>query len=168
MVIATWSDRQFTVSRQRVDGLTKLTFGTDINTETKTHSKQEYITRKTNKPRTISIDATYLRALGCDVEREIYEWQRRAIKGTSAYIFLGGRALQPGKFMLTSVKVNDTKIGTDTRFKSAELTLNFQLSSKDDVKVMRIGRTEGVTIAGPAIVAVNMAAKAASIDARSI
>ena len=163
MVIATWGEKKFGVSQKRIDGLEKITLGIDVTTKTKKDKKQEYLVHKVNKPRTISLDVSYYRNLGCDVEAELLEWIRLAHQAKTAYIFVGGRTMGSCKFMLVSVSVHETSIAPDTHFEHAKITLNFSQSTKN-TQSTKDARNPNATN----ILAINRDAQQASESARPI
>lgn len=130
--IASWNGHSFTVSSNLIRGFTGLTIKGSSETENKTSSSQNYVSRKNGNPSEIGLTADLNAFTGCDVKNEALKFVDEARNGAKGYFYMGGKKLIACQLMLTEASVSETTIAPNGTWISCKVKLTMKQCAKYD------------------------------------
>lgn len=126
MEVARWKNHKFEVSSNKIQGIKGFSLKGSSETENKTSSSQDYVTRKKGGPTEVSFTAILNAYAGCDVEGEAKAFVEDARKGEKDYLYISGKKLLTYQLMLTSANVDQVEISPSGKWVKAEVQLTFK------------------------------------------
>lgn len=124
MIIATWGNKVFKVSSDKVNTFSGLSRKSSISTEEQENgNKKPKLKNKAPTLETMSFKED-LKYQFCDVLKEINSWINE--KGKYYYFILGSSQYGTNKWELIDIDVSNQVIGVDGILRSATLSLSFK------------------------------------------
>lgn len=126
MEIARWKNHKFEVSSNKIQGIKGISIKGSSETENKTSSSQDYVSRKKGGPTEVSFTAILNAHTGCNVESEAKAFVEDARKGEKDYLYVSGKKLFTYQLMLTSANADQIEISSSGKWVKAEVQLTFK------------------------------------------
>lgn len=128
MILASWGGKQLEVSARTIEGISKLGYYIEAETEDKDKGKAGYKQFKLAK-RSLDMDVVLRADLNVDVRAEIGAWMDLCAAGKTDKFYVAGEAVSECAFLLTGAKADNVEIAPNGVWKSAELRLEFEQST---------------------------------------
>lgn len=128
MILASWGGKQLEVSARTIEGISKLGYYIEAETEDKDKDKAGYKQFKLAK-RSLDMDVVLRADLNVDVRAEIGAWMDLCAAGKTDKFYVAGEAVSECAFLLTGAKADNVEIAPNGTWKSAELRLEFEQST---------------------------------------
>lgn len=128
MILASWGGKQLEVSARTIEGISKLGYYIEAETEDKDKDKAGYKQFKLAK-RSLDMDVVLRADLNVDVRAEIGAWMDLCAAGKTDKFYVAGEAVSECAFLLTGAKADNVEIAPNGVWKSAELRLEFEQST---------------------------------------
>jgi hypothetical protein len=133
-VIASWRDKKWEISPQKIQAFNKLSTSFAVKTETKTtkDGKEEKIIKGLDLI-PLSFDMKISDAIGIDVLKEIESW--KDLVGKTGSFNLGGKRFLAEVYMLNSVSIDEIEVDGLGRTRSATISFSFVEAETKKVEV---------------------------------
>lgn len=128
MILASWGGKQLEVSARTIEGISKLGYYIEAETEDKDKDKAGYKQFKLAK-RSLDMDVVLRADLNVDVRAEIGAWMDLCAAGKTDKFYVAGEAVSECSYLLVGAKADNVEIAPNGVWKSAELRLEFEQST---------------------------------------
>ena len=128
MILASWGGKQLEVSARTIEGISKLGYYIEAETEDKDKDKAGYKQFKLAK-RSLDMDVVLRADLNVDVRAEIGAWMDLCAAGKTDKFYVAGEAISECSYLLVGAKADNVEIAPNGTWKSAELRLEFEQST---------------------------------------
>lgn len=128
MILASWGGKQLEVSARTIEGISKLGYYIEAETEDKDKDKAGYKQFKLAK-RSLDMDVVLRADLNVDVRAEIGAWMDLCAAGKTDKFYVAGEAVSECSYLLVGAKADNVEIAPNGTWKSAELRLEFEQST---------------------------------------
>ena len=128
MILASWGGKQLEVSARTIEGISKLGYYIEAETEDKDKDKAGYKQFKLAK-RSLDMDVVLRADLNVDVRAEIGAWLDLCAAGKTDKFYVAGEAVSECLYLLVGAKADNVEIAPNGVWKSAELRLEFEQST---------------------------------------